>query len=212
MARALREIMNRGERLVGSTTASCTPRVFQRLVRQRTTHRGWFPIMTARSYRWRPLSSYGTTRRLGDERLVLTASNSAGPRSRIGLFIRCQSIRQRSLGMRTHTSCFAVFPARGGKGRRCVRKSLACAATGRNPKRWQSRWWQNSWHSVLRNVPGEVACFWTAVRVQIRIAAVRVIVAEKLGGPAALADADRPGSKGAHRRLRNAVELRQRRP
>jgi hypothetical protein len=39
----------------------------------------------------------------------------------------------------------------------------------RNPSRSQSRWWQNSWQSVERNVPIDVTRFWTAVRIQTRI-------------------------------------------
>jgi hypothetical protein len=33
-------------------------------------------------------------------------------------------------------------------------------------------WWQNSWHSVLRNVPNEVTYLRTAVRIYTRITLV----------------------------------------
>ena len=36
----------------------------------------------------------------------------------------------------------------------------------------ESRWWQNSWHSVLRNVPKEVTSLRTAVRIQTRVSMV----------------------------------------
>jgi DNA polymerase-4 len=37
---------------------------------------------------------------------------------------------------------------------------------------WKSRWWQNSWQSVLRNVPKEVTSLRTAVHIQTRISSV----------------------------------------